>query len=157
MSKFERDKGLRIEREIINLHKEIGVPAERVPLSGASHYRSAGHDVDIYPLGKDEAPLVCEVKGRASGAGFTMLERWLADYDVLFLRRDRQDPLVVVPWRTWSVLLKELEKRQQKIQDRSVGVLLTNTRLYPNGERDDATCARREVKRGEGDEHSDEL
>lgn len=105
MSKSQRDKGNRIEREIVELHRNLGVHAERVPLSGASHYRDGGHDVDIYPFGKDEAPLVCEVKGRASGSGFTLLERWLSDYDLLFLRRDRQDPLVVVPWRVWAELL----------------------------------------------------
>ena len=99
MSNSERAKGIRIEREIVELHRKIGVPAERVPLSGAAQYQGTGHDVDIYAFGKD--PLRAEVKGRADGAGFTMLERWLSDYDLLFLRRDRQEPLVVLPWRTW--------------------------------------------------------
>jgi hypothetical protein len=105
MSKSQRDKGARIEREIVNLHKEAGVHAERVPLSGASRYQGDGHDVDIYPWGREESPLLAEVKSRGEGQGFTLLERWLADYDVLFLRRDRKTPLVVVPWDVWISLM----------------------------------------------------
>jgi len=105
MSARERNKGNVIEREIVNRHKDIGVHAERYPASGATHFRGAGHDVDLYPFGVDEAPLVAEVKGRGQGDGFRMLERWLGDYDVLFLRRDRRDPLVVLPWETWQRLV----------------------------------------------------
>jgi hypothetical protein len=78
---------------------------ERVPLSGQSRYRGNGSDIDLYPWGSDGPPLCCEVKARASGAGFTTLERWLADADVLFLRRDRGEPLVVLPWATWARLV----------------------------------------------------
>jgi hypothetical protein len=46
------------------------------------------------------AQVVCEVKARASGEGFTTLERWLGDADALFLRCDRADPLVVSAWPT---------------------------------------------------------
>ena len=37
------------------------------------------------------------MKARGNGSGFTLLEKWLGDYQVLFLRRDRADPLVVPP------------------------------------------------------------
>lgn len=145
MGKMERDKGNRIEREIINLHKELGVYAERVPLSGASRYQGGGHDVDIYPYGKDHAPFRCEVKGRASGEGFTMLERWLAAYDVLFLRRDRQEPLVVVPWQTWISLLGDGPS--------------TNTQPEPKSGHVDVICAKPAVNgttKGEPNEYLDE-
>jgi hypothetical protein len=66
-----------------------------VPLSGAARYRGNGADVDLYVFGPDAAPIVCEVKARASGEGFATLARWLGDSDALFLRRDRADPLVV--------------------------------------------------------------
>ena len=42
----------------------------------------------------------CDVKARASGRGFATLERWLGDDDALFLRCDRVDPLIVLPWAT---------------------------------------------------------
>src|SRR6516162_3312494 len=39
MSRSQQDKGSRIEREIVDRHKAIGVHAERFPLSGASRER----------------------------------------------------------------------------------------------------------------------
>jgi len=105
VSRASRDKGARIEREIVARHVEIGVKAERVPLSGSAHYRGNGCDIDVYAFGPDSAPLVGEVKARGSGEGFALLERWLGDADMLFLRRDRAEPLVVVPWRVWARLL----------------------------------------------------
>jgi TPR repeat protein len=38
---------------------------------------------------------------RKNGAGFATLESWLADFDILFLRRNHADPLVLLPWRIW--------------------------------------------------------
>lgn len=100
-----RRKGARIEQEIVNRHEAIGVKAERYPASGATHFRGSSHDIDIYAFGAEDAPLVTEVKGRKTGEGFVTLERWLDEYDALFLRRDRQDPLVVIPWRIWKRFL----------------------------------------------------
>jgi hypothetical protein len=57
----------------------MGVHAERVPLSGATHYQGGGHDVDIYPYGLDAGALVGEVKARKDGAGFVTLKRWLGE------------------------------------------------------------------------------
>jgi hypothetical protein len=105
MSASQRRKGARVECEIVNAHKEAGVHAERYPLSGASHFRNTGHDIDLYIFGPDEAPAVAEVKARGEGKGFALLERWLGEYDALFLKRDRQDPLVVIPWSMWLRLI----------------------------------------------------
>jgi len=106
MGRTSQRKGGRVEREIVALHKDIGVYAERVPLSGASRYRGNGADVDVYARDKDAAPFVAEVKARKNGNGFRTLETWLADYDCLFLRRNNADPLVVLPWRVWRSLLQ---------------------------------------------------
>lgn len=100
-----RRKGDRVEREIVELHRDLGIHAERVPLSGAVRYRGNGADVDVYVRGRDEAPLVAEIKARKSGKGFVQLETWLGDYDLLFLRRDHADAMVLLPWRTWVALL----------------------------------------------------
>jgi len=111
MGKPSRDKGARRERQIVALHVELGVKAERVPLSGAAKFRNTEKsDVDIYPFGPETAPFVTEVKARANGEGFVQLERWLGANDALFLMRDRADPLVVLPWETWASLL-EVTKR----------------------------------------------
>jgi Holliday junction resolvase len=106
-----RAKGDRIERELVDRHKGLGVHAERYPLSGASRFRGSGHDLDIYALGREQAPLVAEVKGRKTGAGFTTLERWLGEYDALFLKRNNADPIVCVPWRVWARILQGINTR----------------------------------------------
>jgi len=110
MSRSQRDKGVRAEREIVDRHKAINVHAERYPLSGGSRFRGSGHDVDLYPFGRDAAPLAAEIKARGNGSGFTLLEKWLGEYQVLFLRRDRADPLVVLPWNTWTTLLEKVRR-----------------------------------------------
>ena len=99
MGKFSRDKGARGERDIVARHMALGIHAERVPLSGACGGSFAG-DVIIEGVG------TVEVKCRAGGGGFRTIEKWLADNAALFLRRDRQSPLVILPWETWERLLK---------------------------------------------------
>jgi Holliday junction resolvase len=105
-----RRKGGRCERELVERHEALGVHAERYPLSGASRFRNGGHDVDIYVLGREEAPIVAEVKARKNGAGFVQLETWLGEFDLLFLRRDHAAPLVLLPWRMWAALLTKIPR-----------------------------------------------
>ena len=105
-----RQKGDRIEREIVERHRELGIHAERCPLSGASRYRGSGHDADLYLFGADQAPIKAEVKARKSGAGFVTLENWIGNYDALFLRKDRAEPIVVVPWRVWAHLVERVRR-----------------------------------------------
>jgi Holliday junction resolvase len=105
-----REKGDRAERQLVALHKALGVFAERVPHSGAMRYQGNGADVDLYPFGRSEAPLVSESKARKGGAGFVQLERWLGANDALFLRRNNADALVVLPWRTWVALLAKVRR-----------------------------------------------
>lgn len=103
-----RRKGNRVELEIVHAHKALGIHAERYPLSGASRFRGSGHDIDIYARGCDQAPLVAEVKARKNGGGFTTLESWLGEFDLLFLKRNNAEPLVVLPWRVWASLVGRL-------------------------------------------------
>ena len=105
-----RQKGDRTEREIVELHRSIGVHAERYPLSGASRFRNSGHDVDLYLDGKDAAPSVAEVKARKNGAGWTVIERQLGDFDALFLKSNNKPPLIVLPWRMWAQLLARVRR-----------------------------------------------
>jgi len=98
MGAKSRRKGGRIERELVNLHRDAGIDAQRVPLSGATGGAFSG-DIRV-------GELVGEVKARASGEGFKTLERWLGKQDMLFLRRDRAAPLVVLPWRVYVELMR---------------------------------------------------
>jgi hypothetical protein len=99
MGKPSRDKGLRRERAIVDIHTKCGLRAERVPLSGAVRYRGNGADVDLYVRGAE--PVKAEVKARGEGDGFKTLERWLGANDALFLWRDRATPMVVLPLHVW--------------------------------------------------------
>ena len=85
-----RTKGARTERSIVNALQANGIAAVRVPLSGAVGGRFAG-DIVLPLMGRD---LCVEVKARADG--FRELYCWLNERDVLIVKADRQEPLVVV-------------------------------------------------------------
>ena len=124
-----RKKGDRIEREIVARHIALGVHAERYPLSGASRFRGEGHDTDLYVFGRDKPPLKAEVKSRANGAGFTLVEKWIEESDVLFVRRDNADPLVVQQWAGYALFLKCLEEQQAEIKRLQTHIKLLETSL----------------------------
>ena len=86
-----RRKGNRVERELVAYLRERGFAAERIPLSGSAGGSFIG-DITIPLLGRD---FVAEVKVR--GSGFSRLYSWLADRDLLIVRADRREPLVIVP------------------------------------------------------------
>jgi Holliday junction resolvase len=85
-----RAKGARTERSIVNALKASGIATVRVPLSGAVGGRFSG-DIVRPLLGRD---LCVEVKARADG--FRELYRWLDRRNVLIVKADRQEPLVIV-------------------------------------------------------------
>src|SRR5437899_9945996 len=89
--KASRDKGNRAERAIVKFLQDRGFAAERVPLSGSAGGSYLG-DLTVPVAGTDR---VVEVKCRADG--FRELYRWLIDRDMLIVRADRSEPLVVLP------------------------------------------------------------
>jgi len=109
MGALSRNKGAAREREIVNLHRKIGIRAERVPLSGAMRYQGNAEDVDIY-IG--DSPICSQVKALSSDAGTKTILGWLGGADALFLRYDAEPgkqarpPLVVLTWETWERLLR---------------------------------------------------
>ncbi len=100
MGKFQRDKGMRIERKIVHLHHEAGLPCERVPLSGSAGGSFSG-DLII-------GNLRAEVKGRKNGEGFKSIVDWKEDNDLLFLVMDRRQPLVVMDFDMYANMLDEI-------------------------------------------------
>ncbi len=94
-------KGYYNERKIVQLLNEAGIPAQRIPLSGAlgrTMHADLSGDIDIMDL-------KAEVKARANGQGFTVLEKWKRDNDLLILRRDRKDPMVCMDWDVYIKLM----------------------------------------------------
>jgi hypothetical protein len=86
-----RDKGNRAERALVRVLQDHGFAAERVPLSGSAGGRYKG-DLTVSLLGIERC---AEVKVR--GTGFAMLYAWLVERDLLIVRADRREPLVVLP------------------------------------------------------------
>jgi hypothetical protein len=103
-----RDKGNRTERGIVHALQAKGFAAARVPLSGAAGGRFSG-DVVMPLLGRD---LVLEVKARA--AGFREMYAWLVDRDVLVLKADRLEPLVVVRLSLAAKIAQAADLRREK-------------------------------------------
>jgi hypothetical protein len=81
-----RDKGARAERAIVRLLRGQGIVAEKI----SGMYRP-GADLRVPLLAVDRT---VEVKCRA--AGFRQLYEWLNGRDVLIVKADRREPLVVV-------------------------------------------------------------
>jgi Holliday junction resolvase len=82
-----RDKGNRAERAIVKLLQDRGFAAKKI-----SGMYKPGPDLTVPICNVDR---VVEVKVRADG--FRELYRWLIDRDILIVRADRSEPLVVVP------------------------------------------------------------
>lgn len=99
MGRMQKRKGYRVERDIAVALTEAGVPTQRVPLSGAVGGGFAG-DLRV---GSYHA----EVKARGNGGGFATIERWLGGNHLLFLKRDRAEPLVVMPMSVFVELARE--------------------------------------------------
>ena len=87
-----RRKGVRVELAIAKL-----IGARKV-----SRAYQAGHDLEL-PLG-DDRMLRIECKARADG--FRELYNWLDERDVLTIKSDRREPLVVVRLGLASDLVK---------------------------------------------------
>ena len=104
--KAPRAKGDRFERAIVKLLQDKGLGAERVPLSGSAGGSYLG-DLTCPCLGRD---LVVEAKARADG--FSQLYQWLQDRDVLVVKADRRDALVVIPLKLAVEILAAAEIRK---------------------------------------------
>ena len=109
MGRIQRNKGSRVEREMVALLNESPtINSKRVPLSGMqAGYKGDIHiDLALTPSREQDFTLLAEVKARKNGAGFATLERWIEDCDLLILKRDRADPFVAMPFKTFKRLVE---------------------------------------------------
>jgi hypothetical protein len=81
-----RDKGARTERAMVRLLQAQGIAATKI-----SGIYKPGADISMSLLGSDKA---VEVKARADS--FRQLYDWLHNRDVLIVKSDHREPLVVV-------------------------------------------------------------
>ncbi|MEY9674796.1 hypothetical protein [Bradyrhizobium elkanii] len=108
--KKSREKGDRAERAIVRFLQDRGFAAERVPLSGSAGGSYLG-DLTVPVVGVDR---VVEVKCRANG--FRELYRWLIDRDILIVRADRSEPLVVLPLVLAAEIAEAADKNKLRIE-----------------------------------------
>ena len=109
-----KKRGTRIEREFVNKLKEEGIPAWRVPLSGAIG-GPLNSDIKIGPQKEWDV----EVKGRKGGAGFTQIEKWLKGNEFLFLKRNHADPMVTMEWKVFVDLMKTYLDYSEELDQRA--------------------------------------
>lgn len=98
-------KGSRIEREMKEKFINDGFSAKKIPLSGAAEFAGKEYAGDVQVQWEGET-LVTEIKGRKKGAGFKVIEGWLGNKDFLLLKRNRKEPLCVMPWKTLIKLMR---------------------------------------------------
>lgn len=108
--KKSRDKGARVERNMVAKLEEIGIKAQRVPLSGG--VGGVKPDDELAVQFRDD--LLCklefwlfraEVKARANADGWTTVKKWLGQSDMLLLVENRKEPLVVLPWHSFDQIV----------------------------------------------------
>lgn len=102
MSKAERERGLRAERDIVARLNAARIPAVRVPLSGQTAHTKS--DVEVRLPGRK---IYLEVK--ASERFPAYLLKWIEEADAVVLRPMRREPLVFLTWPQFTALLQDVE------------------------------------------------
>jgi Holliday junction resolvase len=97
-----RDKGARTERAIVHLLQARGFAAEKI-----SGMYKPGSDISIPLLGSDRKT---EVKCRQHG--FAQLYTWLQSAEILIVKADRSEPLVILPLRLAIEIAAVAEQRK---------------------------------------------
>jgi Holliday junction resolvase len=100
-----RQKAGREERMLVRIAQDNGFAAERVPLSGSVGGQRFSGDIVLPLVGRD----LC-VESKVRGRGFKQLYDWLRGRDLLIVRSDRREPLVVVPLKLAIEIAKAAER-----------------------------------------------
>jgi hypothetical protein len=111
MASRAKQKGDRAERNVVSLlNRLFGVHAWRIPLGEQAAPDGSGTGDLLIDLVGTFKNLRAEVKSRKGGEGFKTLEKWLGSNDLMFLHRNLQLPMVVMPWETFQLLLTSRSK-----------------------------------------------
>lgn len=108
MSKASRDKGARLERAVVNLLKAHGIEARRTAPMQSSEGTDTG-DVEA-EIGGHKRRIEC--KARANG--FRQIYDWLDGADILAVKADSRELLVVMPAATALELLRKGEGNEPR-------------------------------------------
>ena len=106
-----REKGMRADRQIVELFRQIGLEAYRVPLSGIS----AGFKSDVeVRIGSQRLRFESKVRAKEFG----LLYRWLTGSDALVVKADRKPMLVVLPLEKFAIALGEYASATENVADK---------------------------------------
>lgn len=103
--KSAKQKGMRLEREIVKWLQAAGLQARRQPGSGI--YSDFPHDAECRIGGRR---FILECKARANS--FRQLDGWLGQADLLVVKVDRAEPRVYMDWNVFLELAQLAEQRQ---------------------------------------------
>ena len=108
MGKSQRDKGARVERKVVKLFDMLKISCQKMPLSGAAGGMFKG-DMQFNIEGWIGT---AEIKARANAEGWKTIIDWLGDNDMLVLMQDRKDPLIVLPWYSFTTLIDKIPHQE---------------------------------------------
>ena len=101
---------MRAERQIVELFRQVGLEAYRVPLSGIS----AGFKSDVeVRIGSHRLRFESKVRAKEFG----LLYRWLTGSDALVVKADRKPMLVVLPLEKFAIALGEYASATENVAD----------------------------------------
>ena len=99
-AKGRRVKGDKFERLVVEILSDAGVPAQRVPLSGAAGGMFGGDVQAITRVG--QVKLECKIRADKWVEEY----RWLVGNYALVIKRDREEPLVLMRLSDFKTLAR---------------------------------------------------
>ena len=124
MGRMQRNKGARVERQIVKLHADEGIDCTRVPLSGASAHTAK---CDLLLLGGPrEGGFGVEVKARRNAKGFARIVHRIDESAAGFIALDALVEDVTLYCMTWHVYVR-LVREGELPAARDVGRLIAGT------------------------------
>jgi Holliday junction resolvase len=99
MGKMQLYKGNRFKRTAVNIFKAFDIPAQRVPLSGATEYAKGDIEITLHDK-------IYRIECKARAAGFKQIYAWLNGNDLLVIKADRSPALVVIGLEEFCQLVR---------------------------------------------------
>lgn len=106
-----KEKGDRLEAKLVEMLLLAGFHARRTPKSGSGPLSSnpgSGYDISLSLFDK-----VYKVEAKARGVAFQTFYKWLRKSDMVIVKQNFEEPLVVLPLRL-AIELMNATKKQQK-------------------------------------------
>ena len=104
--KSSKIKGAEFEREVVRRFEEMGIKAQKMPLSGA--VKGFEGDVTIWPYSHSDFQMMVECKRRARGFGTIYSAMQQGNPHLVVCRDDRKDEFYVLPRETMKLVFEKM-------------------------------------------------